>query len=92
MPIVKITFLVSPGRKHEKLEMTIAGPKVFLKAPPVDGKANQGLLQFVAKLLRIPPSRMELVAGHTARVKTIAIDTDVSKDELMQLLQVAASS
>jgi len=49
--------------------------KIRLKAPPVDGAANRELLKFLGrKVLRIPPSRLEIVRGKTGRDKVISID------------------
>ncbi len=47
--------------------------KIKLKAPPVDGAANRMLIQFVAKVLKVPKSAVEIVAGHTSRVKQLLV-------------------
>ncbi len=47
--------------------------KVRLTAPPVEGKANQALIDFLADVLELPPSRLEIVAGSTGRDKLISI-------------------
>jgi uncharacterized protein (TIGR00251 family) len=47
--------------------------KIKLKAPPVDGAANRMLVQFVAKVLRVPKSAVEIVSGHTSRVKQLLV-------------------
>ena len=47
--------------------------KVRLQAPPVDGKANEALLEFLAKTLGIPQRQISLVSGQTNRQKRIAI-------------------
>ncbi len=45
--------------------------KIRLKAPPVEGKANEALRKFLAKLLKISKSSVKIVAGETAREKKI---------------------
>jgi hypothetical protein len=60
-------------------------PKLQLKAPPVDGAANQLLIEFVAKWLKIPKSRVQLVAGSQSRIKRLDIQ-GVSDDQLCSLL------
>lgn len=47
--------------------------KVRVRAAPVDGKANAALIALMAKALDVPRSRIELVSGETARLKTLEI-------------------
>ena len=48
--------------------------KVRIKSPPVDGSANDELVRFLAKSLGVPRARVELVAGHRGRRKTVRVD------------------
>lgn len=45
--------------------------KIALKAPPVDGKANQELCRFFAETFQIPSGAVQLLSGHAARKKRI---------------------
>ena len=45
--------------------------KVRVKAPPVDGKANAALCEFVADALGLPKRAVRVLAGETAREKTL---------------------
>jgi uncharacterized protein (TIGR00251 family) len=47
--------------------------KIHIAAPPVDGEANEQLLAFLAEVLNIPKSRIEIVAGTTGRDKLISV-------------------
>ena len=63
---------VTPRASADKL----AGIKdgrilVRLSAPPVDGKANQALVKYLAKALGLAKSGLEVVAGHKSRQKTV---------------------
>lgn len=60
-------------------------PKLQLKAPPVDGAANQLLISFVAQWLNIPKSRVQLVAGQQSRIKRLSIQ-GLSDAELLARL------
>lgn len=56
----------------------IVGPygdllKIKLKSPPVDGAANKECRRFLAKLLRVAPSDIEIVGGETSRKKRVLI-------------------
>ena len=60
--------------------------RIRLTAPPVEGKANQALIKFLAKVLDVPPSRLEIVAGATGRDKLVSIvdmDVDTAQHKLM---------
>ena len=47
--------------------------KLRIKSPPVDGSANDELVRFLAESLGVPRTRVELVAGHTGRRKTVRV-------------------
>ena len=47
--------------------------KVKLTAPPVEGKANKALVQFLAKKLGVARRDVEIVSGECSRVKSIRI-------------------
>ena len=45
--------------------------KIRLRAPPVDGKANEALLEFLAETLAVPVRRIRLLSGETGRQKRV---------------------
>jgi uncharacterized protein len=47
--------------------------KIALHAPPVEGRANAALIEFLATLLAVPRSAIEISAGQHARNKTILV-------------------
>jgi hypothetical protein len=47
--------------------------KIRLTAPPVEGKANQALIEFLADILEVPRTRIEIVAGTTGKDKLVSI-------------------
>lgn len=47
--------------------------KVRVKAPPVEGKANEALLEFLAETLRVKRSQCELVRGNKSRSKVVLV-------------------
>jgi uncharacterized protein (TIGR00251 family) len=60
--------------KNEIVEVLSDGTvKVHLTAPPVEGKANEALVNFLAEVLDVPTSRIEIVAGATGRDKLISV-------------------
>jgi uncharacterized protein len=47
--------------------------KIALTAPPVDGKANEACIEFLAKLLGVARSSVTIAAGETGRNKVIRV-------------------
>lgn len=47
--------------------------KVRLAAPPVEGRANECLREFLAEQFGVPKSRVELVRGATGRAKDLRV-------------------
>ena len=45
-------------------------------APPVEGAANEALIAVLADSLRLPKSRLTIVAGQSSRLKAVAIAGD----------------
>jgi uncharacterized protein len=65
---------VHPGaRKNRVTGIHADAVKIALTAPPVDGKANEALIAFLADALRLPRARIVIVAGLTSRTKMIRI-------------------
>ena len=56
--------------------------KVRIAAAPEDGKANEELRSFLAKLLALPKKDVILVSGGKSRIKTISLPVMV-KDRLL---------
>ncbi len=55
--------------------------KIRLTAPPVEGEANAACLKFLADLLDLAPSRLEILRGERSRTKVIRI-TGLTQDEV----------
>ena len=47
--------------------------KISLTAPPVEGRANDACIEFLADLLKLPRSSITIAAGQTSRNKVIRI-------------------
>ena len=45
--------------------------KVKITAPPVDGRANEGLIEFFSDFFKIPKRNVVLIKGETGRHKTV---------------------
>jgi uncharacterized protein (TIGR00251 family) len=47
--------------------------KIRIAAPPVDGKANDECRRFIAKLIGVATSSVEIIAGESSRDKVIRV-------------------
>ena len=47
--------------------------KIRVTAPPVEGRANEALIAFLARRLGVRKSQVEIVAGTTSRRKMIRV-------------------
>ena len=47
--------------------------KVRLHAPPVDGAANEALVEFLSGHFEIPKRAVRIVSGHSSRSKTVEL-------------------
>lgn len=52
--------------------------RVRITAPPVDGKANQYLVKFLAKTFGVPKSAVDIKSGETGRNKHLCINAPVN--------------
>jgi hypothetical protein len=59
-----------------------------VRAPPADGAANAALVKLLATTLRVPKSAVEIVTGHSSRVKQVRIVGD--PDDLARRLREQA--
>ena len=60
--------------RNEIVELLDDGTvKVRIAAPPSDHEANETLIEFLADVLGVPKSRLDIVAGVTGRDKLIAV-------------------
>jgi uncharacterized protein (TIGR00251 family) len=47
--------------------------KLRLAAPPVEGKANEALIDYIAKRFDVPKRNVEIVSGEKSREKRVAV-------------------
>lgn len=63
--------------------------KCFLKNPPERGKANQELIKLLAAELKLPQQAIEIITGHTGRLKKIKINASYTYDQILAKLGLA---
>lgn len=71
---MKIIVKAKPGAKEDKIEKVDEfNYTVYVKASPIDGKANAAIIKLLASHFDISQSLVEIISGHMARTKVIEI-------------------
>ena len=71
---VVLTIKAVPRASRSELAgLTDDALRVRLQAPPVDGKANKALIEFLAEALQTPKRSLTLLTGDTSRHKRILV-------------------
>ena len=83
---VRLTLHVQPRASRTGLAgLHGEAIKVRLAAPPVDGAANAELVRFLAELLGVPRSAVEIVSGRTGRRKVVLVRGVAPEEALARL-------
>jgi uncharacterized protein len=70
-----LDLAIQPGAKRcEWIGLHGAAIKIRIQAPPIDGRANRALIEFLAEEFATPKSRITVIRGETNRSKTVRID------------------
>jgi uncharacterized protein (TIGR00251 family) len=65
--------------------------KIKIQSPPVDGKANECLIEFLCEILDTAKSRVHLLRGETSREKSIFLE-GLNLAEVLRQLQKCCSA
>lgn len=84
-----LAIRVTPrASKNEIVDILSDGTvKIRLTAPPIEGQANDALVKFLSKVLDVPISSLEIVAGDTGRDKLVSIkdlDAEVVHHKILE--------
>ena len=71
---IMLTLHVQPGAKRSEI-VGLHGDalKIRLSAPPVEGRANDALLKYIAEMFGVPLRNAELKQGGQTRHKVVAV-------------------
>jgi hypothetical protein len=71
---MRIYIKVVPKSSRNKIEKIAEGEyKVWVTAPPVDGKANEAIIKLLADYFNASKSEVKIVGGKSAKTKIIDI-------------------
>lgn len=80
--VITLTLHVQPGAKHSNIAGLHGDAlKIRLAAPPIEGRANEALLKYLAELFAVPLRQLELKQGAQSRHKVVAISGSARNPE-----------
>jgi uncharacterized protein (TIGR00251 family) len=84
-----ITLHVQPNaRRNEVLKLEDGLLHVRVAAPPVKGKANRELIDFLGQSLGVSKGSITIEKGFTSRTKVVAV-AGLDREGIMKRLEVA---
>jgi uncharacterized protein (TIGR00251 family) len=74
---VLLLLSVMPNAKRTEVDGLHDGSlRVRLAAPPIDGRANEALVAWLAKSLGVPKRSVDVLRGESSRRKQVAITVE----------------
>jgi uncharacterized protein (TIGR00251 family) len=67
---------IKPNQRFDKVEAVDGEWIVKVKAPAIDGKANEHLIEFLSDVFKLSKSKIRLKKGSTSRIKCLEIEAD----------------
>jgi len=72
--VISLTLHVQPGAKRTEISgLHGEALKIRLAAPPIEGRANEALLRFIADTFCVPMRQVELKQGGQSRHKVVMV-------------------
>ena len=71
---IRISVQITPNaKKSEVIGVLDDALKIRLQAQPIEGKANEALVRFLADMLSVPKSAVAITHGQTNKRKVIEV-------------------
>lgn len=72
---LELDLRITPrGARNQVLGIARERLRIKVTAPPVEGKANEAVINYVSELFAVPRSRVSILRGHRGRDKTVRIE------------------
>ena len=79
---ITLAIHAQPGAKRTEVAGVHGGClKVRLAAPPVEGRANEALIAFLAEQFGVPQRAVTIVRGHAARRKSVRVASPAARPD-----------
>jgi uncharacterized protein (TIGR00251 family) len=71
---MKITAQIKPNSRKESVEPTADGTYIIrVNAPPVEGKANERVIELLSTFFNVPKSKIKLTSGQKSKRKVFQV-------------------
>ena len=69
-----IEIKVIPSASKNMIKEDDGLTKVYLTAPPIDGKANEALIKFLSRHYKVSKSSIKIIRGEKSRNKVVEMN------------------
>jgi uncharacterized protein (TIGR00251 family) len=85
---IALSIHCQPGAKQTKIVGLHDGClKISLQAPALENKANELLLAWLAKQLKVPQKQIQFLSGQNSRKKRVEIWGPISPEQIVRILK-----
>ncbi|HZW20086.1 DUF167 domain-containing protein [Noviherbaspirillum sp.] len=87
---IRISVQITPNAKKSEVTGVLDDVlKIRLQAQPIEGKANEALVRFLADMLSVPKSAVAITHGHTSKRKVIEVSAPgITPERVKSVLMV----
>lgn len=83
----QLAIRVTPKASRNKIDIDPNGNiKIYVTAPPEDGKANQAVCELITKTLKVSKNSIQIISGHKTRDKIIELKM-LSQKEAIEIIK-----
>jgi uncharacterized protein (TIGR00251 family) len=84
---IVLNFYCQPGAKQTRIVGLHDGClKISLQAIAADNKANEMLLSWLSKQLKVPQKQIQFLSGQSSRKKRLEIWGSITPEQIMEIL------
>lgn len=85
---ITIECFVAPRAKRNAIKGTRDGAlAVSVQSPPIEGRANDALIEFLAKALDVPRRAISIIGGMSSRKKILLIQGITKNEALIRVAE-----
>ncbi len=85
---ISLSLYCQPGAKQTKVVGLYDGClKISLQAPALENKANEHLVGWLSKQLKIPQKQIQWISGQNSRKKRLEIQGVIDLEKIIELLK-----
>lgn len=87
--IIKTQIKIKPNAKKTKVFIDDEKKlNVVVDEAPVDGKANERLVEILSDFFLIPKKNIHLISGETSKLKTVQLEFLVKKSSIEEMVEL----